>query len=302
MKKQLLTGAFVLASFLTLQAQETIYTQGFEDFDEVFPEDETLPSWGSVDIDGDGESFNIYSSDPTLTGLGINGQAAGSPNFTTNAQGQITGNTVDADNFFLSVGLNIPAAESAYVSFKALGIPLETGATSPYTVVVLTEADITALNAATTAEEFAAALDAVTPALVVDNAPATATLTSVDLSDYAGQTVIVGFRHKNTGDLANYLFIDDFTAATGVLATDKFLASSLSVFPSPATDVINVANAENILVNGVTVTDINGRTVKNVKFAGVSEAQINVSDLASGVYVVTVSSDKGTLTKKVVKN
>ena len=66
--------------------------------------------------------------------------------------------------------------------------------------------------------------------------------------------------------------------------------------------MINIANAENILVNGVVITDLNGRTVKNVSYNGVTEAQINVSDLAAGMYMMTVSSDKGTMTKKIVKN
>lgn len=86
---------------------------------------------------------------------------------------------------------------------------------------------------------------------------------------------------------------------TGV---NENLLSNLSVFPNPANDVVNVTNAENILVNGITVTDLNGRTVKSSKFDGVANASINISDLASGVYMMTVSSDKGSMTKKIVKN
>ena len=56
-----------------------------------------------------------------------------------------------------------------------------------------------------------------------------------------------------------------------------------------------------MLVNGVKITDLNGRVVKEAKLAGTAEAQINISDLASGMYMVTVSSDKGTATKKSLK-
>lgn len=90
--------------------------------------------------------------------------------------------------------------------------------------------------------------------------------------------------------------------ATGTAGVEDNLISSLSVYPNPANDVVNVTNAENILVNGITVTDLNGRTVKTAKFEGVANAQINVSDLASGIYMMTVSSDKGSMTKKIVKN
>ncbi len=76
--------------------------------------------------------------------------------------------------------------------------------------------------------------------------------------------------------------------------------SNLSVFPNPSKDVVNVT--VDALVNAITVTDLNGRTVKTAKFDGVSEAQVNVSDLSAGIYMMTIASDKGTTTKKIVKN
>lgn len=109
------------------------------------------------------------------------------------------------------------------------------------------------------------------------------------------QIVILNDNYEGTA------WIDNLMVST-TAGVNNALASKFSVFPNPANDVINIANAENILVNGVTVTDLNGRTVKSVSFAGVADAQINVSDLASGVYMMTVTSDKGSMTKKIVKN
>jgi hypothetical protein len=83
---------------------------------------------------------------------------------------------------------------------------------------------------------------------------------------------------------------------------NEIVSSKFSVSPNPANNVINITNADNMLVNGVTVTDLNGRTVKNVSFDNVASAQINVADLASGMYILNVTSDKGTATKKFVKN
>ncbi|AWH85864.1 hypothetical protein HYN59_12455 [Flavobacterium album] len=100
---------------------------------------------------------------------------------------------------------------------------------------------------------------------------------------------------------AQVLLVDNFSV-TEILGTKDVLASQLSIFPNPATNVINITNADNILVNGVVIADLNGRTVKSAKFDGVAEAQVNISDLANGMYMMTVSSDKGTMTKKIVKN
>jgi hypothetical protein len=98
------------------------------------------------------------------------------------------------------------------------------------------------------------------------------------------------------------ILLDKIRLVETVLSNDEFFSSKFSVSPNPANSVINIANADNMLVNGVTVTDLNGRTVKNVSFEGVASAQVNVSDLASGMYILNVTSDKGTATKKFVKN
>lgn len=77
--------------------------------------------------------------------------------------------------------------------------------------------------------------------------------------------------------------------------------SQFAVYPNPANNVVNVSS-DKALVNAVSLVDINGRTVKSVQFDGVSSAQVNIADLANGVYMMNIKSDKGTVTKKVVKN
>lgn len=95
------------------------------------------------------------------------------------------------------------------------------------------------------------------------------------------------------------LLLDNVTIDQALSVGDVF-ARELKVSPNPATNVVNISNV-NGLVNGVEITDMNGRTVKTVKLAGVTEAQINVSDLSAGMYLMNISSDKGAVTKKIVK-
>jgi len=297
MKKQLLAGAFVLASFLTAQAQEVVYSEDFEDFDEVYPE--TGASWIGVDSDGDGQIFGGYNANADFTAAGFTGNVMGSPNFTIEG----TGNqaqavlTENSDNTVLSVFIETPVDTELHYSFKLATFAIEQGATAPYEVYVLTQDDLADVVDDAT---FTTMLDGKT-AITSGTAADTPTTINVDASDFAGQTIAVAIRHRNANDLA-FLLMDDFILSTGILATDDHLASSIAIYPNPTTNVVYVSNAENILVNGVTVTDLNGRTVKTAKFGGVAEAQVNVSDLASGVYMMTISSDKGSLTKKIVKN
>ena len=103
----------------------------------------------------------------------------------------------------------------------------------------------------------------------------------------------------STTNLNSEVFIDNLVI-TNLAGVNDNVISNLSVFPNPANDVVNVT--VDAAISNITVTDLNGRTVKNTKFAGVSEASVNVSDLSAGVYMMNIASDKGSVTKKIVKN
>ena len=55
--------------------------------------------------------------------------------------------------------------------------------------------------------------------------------------------------------------------------------------------------SDNIEINNISVSDLNGRVIKNVN--GVTS--INVSDLNAGVYFVTIETTEGKSTKKFIK-
>jgi len=89
-----------------------------------------------------------------------------------------------------------------------------------------------------------------------------------------------------------------------LLAVDQIAtaATAFTVFPNPANDVINVSNSNDVNVNKITVTDLNGRVVKQVNYSNTTNIQVNVSDLSSGVYMMNIDSDKGSSVQKVIKN
>lgn len=105
------------------------------------------------------------------------------------------------------------------------------------------------------------------------------------------------FVHDNYGGFAH---IDNIvvTGTVGVNEIDKFV---YTIAPNPAVDVINITMEENKNIQGVHLTDMNGRTVKTFDVRGVNQAMLNVSDLASGVYFLNVSADGITVAKKIIK-
>ena len=99
----------------------------------------------------------------------------------------------------------------------------------------------------------------------------------------------------------------------GLLALDNFLVdvsaglnqgliSKLAATPNPTSGIVNISSSENILINNINVTDINGRMIMTSKYDNISNAAIDFSGLASGIYMMTISSDNGIAVKKIIKN
>lgn len=105
----------------------------------------------------------------------------------------------------------------------------------------------------------------------------------------------IAFRHfETTGGyviLVSNIKVVESGSVTGI---DDVESAQVAVYPNPANDMIMV-EAEN--VNLVQVMDINGRVVLSSERAG----RLDVSALASGVYVVRVVCADGVSTTKIVK-
>ncbi len=81
------------------------------------------------------------------------------------------------------------------------------------------------------------------------------------------------------------------------LSVNDNLADIISVFPTPAIDVINVKVPSSVEINEVALFDLQGRNTGAVYTNGT----VNVSNLSRGVYMITIKTSEGTLTQKVVK-
>lgn len=89
-------------------------------------------------------------------------------------------------------------------------------------------------------------------------------------------------------------------ATEDLLGTENIVISndSFALYPNPTTSVLNIFNNNNVEIKNISVTDINGRVVKNETG---SLTQINVSDLNAGVYFVTIEAAEGKSTQKFIK-
>ena len=101
--------------------------------------------------------------------------------------------------------------------------------------------------------------------------------------------------------LLHALLIDNFSVTQASLATETFSDDKISVFPNPANKTITISNSENINISEITIVDLNGRIIKTQKFSNISNIEISLTDLTSGIYLMNINTDKGIVTKKIVK-
>jgi len=110
---------------------------------------------------------------------------------------------------------------------------------------------------------------------------------------------------SNIQSLAHtYYYIDDVFLApcdsiTGL--KDEVFENSLHIFPTIASGEINI-RLDNSLLNSVSIYNIIGESVLNIKNLKTSEATVNISKLNKGMYILKVSSSQRTLTSYFIKN
>lgn len=277
MKTKLLIAAISLGSCLNASAQTTLYSNDF-----------TLAAGlNIIDADGDTKVWGLYTGDATTAAWGLSGNFAGSQSWATVP--------LTPDNYlFTTEPIAIPEG------FGTTTLSIKAGASNPdffaehFAVYLIPQENDTAALIMAYAEANTAPIE---ETLTAANAE-TALTFSADVSSFQGQSVRIAVRHYNVTDM-ELLYIDDILLTQETLATADFKSSQFSVYPNPATNVINVNGKSPI--TAITMTDINGRTVSQNVYDAVTNAEINISNLSSGVYMMNITSSEGIATKKIVK-
>lgn len=137
--------------------------------------------------------------------------------------------------------------------------------------------------------------------------PGTFTQFSYTVSGLTGVTDCeFGFRYwvtdgGPTGSNSNIIAIDTVSVDRPTASTADFFSSNFSIFPNPVNDIFTVNSKNDATIKSIIVTDINGRVVSEVSPSSVSQTQVNISELNSGVYFVKVQSEAGVGTTKIIK-
>ena len=280
MKKLLLLTVLFLSTISNVQAQ-VLYSNEFN----------AGTGLSVIDADGDANNWGLYLGSATTAGWGITGNFAGSRSW--NPATGVPAGPLTPNNYLITPTIDIPS------TFDAISLTFKVGSAD-----LTYFAEQVSIYVISPTDNTPALIEALTPVfnLTLDATNArTALLQTVDISAYAGQTVRIAMRHHDCVDL-NILFLDDLAVTQIPLATEDFVASKFSVFPNPANSSITVRNSAGISLNQVSLVDLNGRVIKQAQYNNISETKIDVSDLATGMYMLNIASDKGLVTKKFMKN
>ena len=130
---------------------------------------------------------------------------------------------------------------------------------------------------------------------------ASTTTNSYTITGLAQNTTYQIQVQANCGDGNLSVWSESITVTT--TGIDNYLSNSISLYPNPANDVVNVQCTMNN-VQGIEVFDVYGKVIAGLpqcdsRTDGIS--RINVSGLANGMYFVRVTTDAGTVTKSFVK-
>jgi len=87
-----------------------------------------------------------------------------------------------------------------------------------------------------------------------------------------------------------------------MVGINSYLENSVTLYPNPAKEYVDVRVDGDVNVKGVEVYDVYGKVVRtDVGANNDSPIRINVSDLSSGMYFVRVTTEQGVVTKRFVK-
>jgi len=111
----------------------------------------------------------------------------------------------------------------------------------------------------------------------------------------SGDFVVVYIRSLGSIDGTTEVFYDNFSLVEETTAsTDDVLASQFSVYPNPASSVVNISSE--VELSSVALYS----TLGSLVYSSSSTDSVDVSGLTKGVYFLKVTADGATATKKLI--
>jgi len=111
-------------------------------------------------------------------------------------------------------------------------------------------------------------------------------------------TVVIYMKAPLATSSAYDVYVDNVSLkAAAVASVDNVFADNITIYPNPATNFIKISTTENI--SNVEVYNIVGKRVLSIK--KLENNQVDISNLASGMYMLRLTNGTSVTTKKIMK-
>jgi bacillolysin len=118
------------------------------------------------------------------------------------------------------------------------------------------------------------------------------------MSDISATNNCGTYSYGETEDYSVTVSGGTIAAPTLTGTTARTEVRTLSMFPNPATDVLNLSLSDNATISSVTVSDLRGARVEGAAY---SEGTLRIGSLAKGMYTLTVSDGQKVYHQRFVK-
>jgi hypothetical protein len=279
LRNLLLLPAILTFFTITLTAQEDLpYYSGFDNATEragwqIFRTGEdALANWSIATVGGFSPTSCISHDYAPSTGATVADDWYVSPGFLIPA-----GGSLDSVRYLFS-GFSVPADDDT------IGIFLLTGSQNPELATSIT-----------LLADFRG--DLYQP-------DATYRLLNSILLPATQETAYIAIRYRNSQVSSSWLTVRfDNVAISGLTSSVETPSSELitSVYPNPCTDVLNIEHSSD--ANTLELRDYLGRTFQHINIiSGQSQTALQLQNLTSGFYYITVQQDGQTFSRGFVKN
>ncbi|TPG43823.1 T9SS type A sorting domain-containing protein [Flavobacterium pectinovorum] len=154
--------------------------------------------------------------------------------------------------------------------------------------------------------EMPAVIDNITDIVGVkdaeDSSPVSHKAKSVSTSD--NYMFAIGTNNNSNSSSSSTIVKLNLGKSSGSLSvrpTPEKLASNVQVFPVPVQEKVSLSFTNSIVPNKIAVYSVNGKELYSAKVQSTDNLEVDMSGFASGIYFIKLSSDSGTITKKIVK-
>ncbi len=289
MIKKLLFAATAFAAIsFGANAQTVVLDENFNDAGNWTEDQEWVIVNASSQTTGGSLNWGLYNA-ASFADNGFNSISAASSSFYTTGEGQDAELIPYAvDNYFITPVISIPENESQVILTFDEGALVGQGASLELTIVA-------GIN-----EEGAEEHVVYTNTLSASTTEANSVTVDMSEFNFGGEDIYLAFRHNGSSGLGYVIFDNVVVTSSAPGSTDNFDKLGLNVFPNPVNDIVNITSPE-ANIEAITITDLNGRTVKSFNFTNVAETTVDASDLSSGIYLLNITANGTVATQKIVK-